>query len=77
MTRILSLATLLLLVGPAGPAGAHDRSAVPDAPEDIVPLLVGADVPSVPVTLPGEGSVLLDEYVAGTPSVLVFFRGGW
>ncbi len=71
--RSLVLSTLLLglatFVGAAG-------TSVTD-PMDVCPLPVGAKVPQVAVQGPDGSRRSLGEVLAGKPTVLVFYRGGW
>ena len=50
---------------------------VPENAYQINPLLIGETVPNLQVTnLSGE-DLLLHDVISGTPSVIVFYRGGW
>ena len=50
---------------------------IPSSPNDVQPLEVGSAVPAVTVhTTTGE-AVQLNALTHGTPSVIVFYRGGW
>ena len=67
---------MLWLCALAMPASAGAAEVAPSA-QEIRPLLIGAKVPEVMVqTIEGE-AVSLPEALAGEPTVLVFFRGGW
>ena len=49
----------------------------PDSPDQVKPLEIGRTVPQVTVqTVDGE-PVQLDKLTWGTPSVIIFYRGGW
>lgn len=57
--------------------GAALAQEVPDRAEDVRPLLIGAEVPSVEVrTLDGD-AVDLQKVVLGNRTLLLFYRGGW
>ena len=69
---------LLALVPFASRASAHTAtSGVPDAPENVVPLVVGAHVPKVSVKSLEGKTVNLPKFLSSQPTVLVFYRGGW
>ena len=48
-----------------------------DAPERVQPLLIGSSVPDVIVRSVDGQDVRLREAVAGKPTALIFYRGGW
>jgi peroxiredoxin len=49
----------------------------PTAPDQVRPLLIGSALPDVEITnLDGESAPLAD-VVLGSPTLLVFYRGGW
>ena len=50
---------------------------VPEVATNVRPLLVGAQAPSVQLTSAGGEIVDLATVLAGKPTVLVFYRGGW
>lgn len=50
---------------------------VPDSPNKVKPLEIGSSVPEVAVNTTAGESVQLEELTKGTPSVLIFYRGGW
>lgn len=50
---------------------------VPGSPWDIRPLLIGARAPDVNLTTVNEESCSLNTAIARTPTVLLFYRGGW
>jgi len=69
----LAVAAFLL----AGSAMAHPADRVPDAPEEISPVLIGSTIPEVEVRDLEGKPVGLRAALAGRPAVLVFFRGEW
>ena len=74
LRKVLPVATGLFLVLGTPVASASEVATVA---HEVTPLLIGASVPSVPVTnLAGE-TVDLAEVAKGSYAVLVFFRGGW
>lgn len=73
MQRIIVLTLLFLLALPAVAADAGLAS----APNQVRPLLLGSAMPDVDLkTLDGKPTTLKAQ-VAGKPTVLVFYRGGW
>ncbi|WP_052334054.1 peroxiredoxin family protein [Pedobacter sp. V48] len=50
---------------------------VPLKPEDISPLLVGENIPVLKLLKSSGESFDLNKSVAGKPTILVFYRGGW
>lgn len=58
-------------------AGAGHAGEVAAAAEEVHPLLIGAEVPDVTVRDVAGRPVNLRGMVAGKPSVLIFYRGGW
>ena len=74
--RFVILLVLSLLIAPVQVASEDAPSAYPSA-EDVEPLAVGTNVPSVDVrTVAGE-AVNLAERVHESGALLVFYRGGW
>ncbi len=51
--------------------------ATPDRAEDIDPIAVGTPLPDVQVQTIEGASIGAREALAGMPTVMVFFRGGW
>lgn len=76
--RLLALGGLFSLVGcftvRPGPA---PHAKVPDRPEDVQPIRVGAALPPLRLTTPEGESFRISKDVGRTPFVLVFYRGGW
>ena len=50
---------------------------VPGSPCDIRPILIGAEAPDVDLTTVNEDSCNLNVAIARTPTLLLFYRGGW
>src|SRR5271167_1018052 len=78
------MSTLLLVLfaclGVAGllPGAEPDWLAIPASPQEVRPLPVGAQAPlSVAVRLPDGTATTLGQVIAGTPTVVIFYRGGW
>ncbi|WP_158220742.1 peroxiredoxin family protein [Paraferrimonas haliotis] len=70
MTKLTALGLLAL---------SHTVAATPfksDA-NDVTPLQTGQSIPSVTVTTMAGDDVALTDVVAKSPTVLVFYRGGW
>ena len=45
--------------------------------ENVQPLLVGAEIPSVSLTLRDGSPCELAELIKTKPSIIIFYRGGW
>lgn len=54
-----------------------DKKKVADSAEEICPIKVGEQVPEVFVKSPDGDQVNLKEYISGSNTVLIFYRGGW
>ena len=61
---LLSLPTLALAV-------------VAQSPQDVSPVLVGSKAPDAPLRTLDDQPTTLHAQLAGKPTVLVFYRGGW
>lgn len=55
----------------------HHSEPFPRAPTTVHPALVGTTVPDTPLRTDAGGATSLAAAVAGEPTVLVFYRGGW
>jgi hypothetical protein len=55
----------------------HAGDAVPDSPEAVHPLLIGAEAPAVTVLDTSGEPVELRELLRNKRTVLIFYRGGW
>ena len=73
MQRIIVLTLLFLLALPAVAADAGLAS----APNQVRPLLLGSAMPDVDLKALDGKPTTLKAQVAGKPTVLVFYRGGW
>jgi hypothetical protein len=72
MNRILTACVLAGILSAAFMANAE-----PTAPDQVQPLLIGSPLPDVAITnLDGE-SVSLADVILGSPTLLIFYRGGW
>lgn len=71
----LSLAFVLSLA--AASFVASGFAAPADSPDTINPLTVGTPAPAAAVRTPGGEPAELAAALAGQPTVLVFYRGGW
>ncbi|PIR15628.1 MAG: antioxidant AhpC [Elusimicrobia bacterium CG11_big_fil_rev_8_21_14_0_20_64_6] len=65
---------LLLSLALAAPAFA---ASVPESPSEVRPLLIGAAAPDASLRGLDGKAVTLKKRLAGKPTVLVFYRGGW
>lgn len=73
----LEIAFAVWCLALASPALARQLDAPASSPTAIRPLLLGSEVPAAQVqTLDGEAADLR-AIVAGKPSLLLFYRGGW
>lgn len=50
---------------------------VPDNPENIRPMLIGAQLPELYVKTPKGSDFNITESAKEKPTILIFFRGGW
>jgi peroxiredoxin len=76
--RLVALLTLALCLGGPALLAADDLPAdVAGAPEQAQPLGVGAQVPDGPVRDLAGGTTTFHAALAGRPSVVIFYRGGW
>ncbi len=73
MSRAVFASVLSLLFAFASPASAR----VADTPNDVHPILVGTTAPDAPLTGLDRRPTTLKQQLAGKPTVLVFYRGGW
>ena len=64
---------LCLLLGPTAAA----ESAIPNSPDQIRPLLIGQQAPSLTLADAAGESFDLDAAIAAKPTLLIFYRGGW
>ena len=68
------LLVVTLLLGSVSTLTANELA--PTASE-IRPILLGSNMPDVPLTTVSGKSTTLKRQVAGKPAILVFYRGGW
>jgi hypothetical protein len=54
-----------------------DAGSVAESPTAVRPLLIGAEVPDILLRGVDGSEVSLRQRVAGKPSVIIFYRGGW
>jgi peroxiredoxin len=72
-TKTLLAALLVSFVSAYGPpASAAEKNA-----EDICPALIGEEVPHATLRTAAGDEVNLQEVIAGQPTVIIFYRGGW
>ena len=50
---------------------------LPASAKDTCPILVGAAVPELTLTMVDGGSFDLNAAIVAKPTVLIFYRGGW
>ncbi len=75
MTRksvLFALGPALLMMALTGLAGE-----VADSAQQVRPLLIGSQVPAVELKTSSGESFDLQKALAGKPSLLIFYRGGW
>jgi len=82
--RRFALSLLVLMVGCHAQPGTTDQAASADNPrpvansaEQVQPLGVGQKAPQAAMQTPGGQTVMMDTIYRRTPTVLVFYRGGW
>jgi len=75
---MISLALPAVFLLASAPAfQSPDSRPIANSAEEVCPLLPGMKVPEASVqSLEGE-SISLAQALAGKPSVLIFYRGGW
>lgn len=72
---LVALACLAPMGSPlAAPASAQE---LPETPDAIRPLLVGATVPDVPLATSDGTETTLHAALGDGPAIVVFYRGGW
>jgi len=69
----LFLATLLACGLVSGVATAE----TPGSAREVQPLMIGAKLPDLTLKTDDGTSFDLNESVAGKPTILIFYRGGW
>ena len=74
--RISVAVALLGVLAGVSQADTH-KTAIADSPENIRPLLIGADIPDVTLVTPDYQLVVLRERLAKQPTILIYYRGGW
>ncbi|PPK99264.1 peroxiredoxin-like family protein [Parapedobacter indicus] len=57
--------------------GRAQNHSVPEKPEDISPLLIGESIPMISLKDAMGHPFSLTDQAADTPTILVFYRGGW
>jgi hypothetical protein len=73
----LSFLVLLGVIGTGGSVHAEDGKNIASSPETVRPLLIGASVPDL-VLQTGEAKPFdLNKALAGKPTMLILYRGGW
>lgn len=55
----------------------HINAQLPEIAEDISPLLIGETIPDVVLQSTSGNKQTLTDIVAGQPSIILFYRGGW
>ena len=58
-------------------SAASETGAVPDRADQVRPLAVGADLPALTLRNSENQGVDLNAAIRNTPTVLIFYRGGW
>lgn len=76
--RILPVLLIFLLAScSASESPREPLSQVPSNAFDVEPLLIGESVPDLPVTDINGRRQSIMELIAGKPSLIIFYRGGW
>jgi len=76
-TKITIMVLVAFLAMASHGEDARAKRPVPDSAQDIRPLLVGAPVPRAILQTPAGKPFALAKAVHDTPTVLIFYRGGW
>lgn len=71
---MIALACLAMAAGTATAASAGE---VAGAPDRVRPLLIGASVPDLVLESSQGKAFDLSRAIAGKPTILIFYRGGW
>ena len=76
-----TITAFLLMFALALHAGFALSTTVPDetpsSPADVCPALIGSAVPDITVSAPDGVEIELRSVLAESPTVLVYYRGGW
>lgn len=76
ITRLLNVTTCFLMLVLISPLAAADQK-IANAPEEICPILVGSQLPSISLQDLSGKRFDLNSAIADKPTVLIYFRGGW
>jgi hypothetical protein len=67
-----------LVAALALPSQAHAQDPfIAESPDEIRPLLIGADIPDVTLATVDREPVELRRVLAKKPTILIYYRGGW
>lgn len=68
---------LMLTSGAKQGEPTFQRARIYDSPEQVSPILVGTQIPNVPLQDVDGGTVQLADRISQKPAVVIFYRGGW
>jgi len=77
MKTLLLVAALTVGVFAAGSRADAPEPYIADSPQQIRPLLIGAEIPDVTLVTPDYHPVLLRGTLAQQSTILIYYRGGW
>ena len=75
MRRFLATVTLPFVF--AVSAAAHETGRPATTAEEVHPLLIGAEVPTLTLRTADGSPFHLDKAVRSKPAIVIFYRGGW
>jgi peroxiredoxin len=71
------MALCALLAGSPLTSAAEDPAPVPNRAEDVKPIRAGDTLPAAELRSPDAQPVDLQSLIAGKPTILILYRGGW
>lgn len=77
MQQLARLCLAGLVTLSAGRAFADEKVRDPASPWDVRPAMVGSTIPKATVLTWAGEDFDLNRSVASTPTILIFYRGGW
>ena len=77
MNKVLKIVVVAALMFTAFSVTALDRTKVVDDPNNVSPLLIGQQAPSMTLFTSDGAPFKLREKLAEKPTILLFYRGGW
>ena len=71
------LACLVAALVAAGFVSGIALAEIPGSAQEVHPMMIGAKLPELTLKTDDGSSFDLNESVAGKPTILIFYRGGW